>query len=188
MNDLKLLVEKIEDIVIKEGYAPILDYSISLSGYEIYKYYIEKAEKYKLGFSDSPLLSYAIPRMIYDGIAYRQYMYWDIQGDKNYYYFRRNYAKTLDIAYAAMSLEELGCLDYLIVHDFFERIATLCNNHLKDDYYIHEGEDNIEDLQYVFEKMHFLGRSIYSCWKEGNCPRFRFVKRIIDDSFNPYGI
>ena len=139
MNDLKLLVEKIEDIVIKDGYAPILDYSISLSGYEIYKYYIEKAEKYKLGFSDSPLLSYAIPRMIYDGIAYRQYMYWDIQGDKNYYYFRRNYAKTLDIAYAAMSLEELGCLDYLIVHDFFDRIATLCNNHLKDDYYIHEG-------------------------------------------------
>ena len=45
MNDLKLLVEKIEDIVIKDGYAPILDYSISLSGYEIYKYYIRRSTK-----------------------------------------------------------------------------------------------------------------------------------------------
>lgn len=192
MNNLKSLVKIIEDIVIKEGYAPNLDYSISLSGYEIYKYYIEKAEKYKLGFSGSPLLSYAIPRMIYDGIAYRQYMDWDVVGDKNYYYFRRNYAKTLDMAYAMMSSEELGSLDCLIVHDFFERIATLCKNHLEEDYYINDEdnicEDNITDLQYVFEKMHILGHSIYSCWKENKCPRFRFVKRITDDSFNPFGI
>jgi len=189
MNNLKSLVKKIEDIIIKEGYAPNLDFSISLSGYEIYKYYIEKAQKYKLGFSDSPLLSYAIPRMIYDGIAYRQYMDWDIKGEKNYYYFRYYCAQTLDMAYAMMSLEELGSLDNLIVHDFFVRISALCKSHLENDYYINEEysyQDDSSDLQYVFERMHILGHSIYSCWKDGKCPRFRFVNRIIDDSFNPF--
>ena len=191
MNDLNTLVKNIEEIVINEGYAPELDYSVKLSGYEIYKYYIEKAEKYKLGFSDSPLLSYAIPRMIYDGMAYRQYLDWDIQGEKNYYYFRRKYAATLEIAYVMISSEELGNLDRLIVNEFFVRIKSLCENFLEEDYYINNDfgyHDDIADLRFVFERMHILGYSIFSCWKENKSPRFRFVKNILDDSFNPYGL
>ena len=90
-----------------------------------------------------------------------------------------------------MSLEELGSLDNLIVNEFFKRIEEICKSQLEDDYYINDEfgyQDSESDLGYIFERMHVLGHSIYTSWKEGLCPRFRFVKRIIDDSFNPYGI
>lgn len=187
------ILNRISDIILHNGYANQLA-TEHLSGYEIIKYYIERSEKYKLGLcpSGSPLLSYSIPRMVFDGIAYQQYMEWHSYEEKNYYYFRYHYASILDLSYLFMMSDnqELGDVDLLIVSSLFQKIESIVREELEDDYYLENDEGHIEDkeLKYLFERLHFLGRSIYVSWINDNSPRFRFAKKLINDQFNPFGI
>lgn len=160
------ILNRISDIILHNGYAN-QQATEHLSGYEIIKYYIERSEKYKLGLcpSGSPLLSYSIPRMVFDGIAYQQYMEWHSYEEKNYYYFRYHYASILDLSYLFMMSDnqELGDVDLLIVSSLFQKIESIVREELEDDYYLENNDGHIKDqeLKYLFERLHFLGRSIY---------------------------
>lgn len=191
MIDINKITNEIVTIVTKEGYAPQLDYSIKLSGYDIYKYNFIVADKYKLGVIRPQGLLSIIPKIIYDGIAYKQYMVWEQDETKNYYFFRRKYARVLDYTYATMSIEAIGKIDKLIVYEFFNRITSRCCSMVEDDSGL-KGNFNIQEdsqaLVILLKKMHVLGNSIFSCWREGKSPRFRFVETIIDPSFRPHSI
>lgn len=155
-----------------------------LSGHEIVKYFIERSEKYNIGLcpGSSPLLSYAIPRIVFDGIAYQQYLEWKTFQEKNYYYFRYHYASILDMSYLFMMSDnpELGEFDMIIVSSLFRKIETIVKEELEEDYYLENNCNHINDyeLKYLFEKLHFLGRSIYISWINENCPRFRLVRKL----------
>ena len=185
------LLNHISEIILHNGYANQQN-TEHLSGYQIVKYYIERSEKYKLGLcpSGNLLLSYSIPRMVFDGIAYQQYMGWNTHEEKNYYFFRYHYASILDLSYAFMmsNNQELGDIDLLIVASLFQKIESIVKDELKDDYYLENDCSCIDDneLKNLFERLHFLGRSIYLSWANDNSPRFRFAKKLINDQFNPF--
>lgn len=123
-----LLLDRISDIILHNGYAN-QQATEHLSGYEIVKYFIERSKKYNLGLcpSGAPLLSYAIPRMIFDGIAYQQYLGWHSCEEKNYYFFRYHYASILDLSYSFMMSDnlELEDVDLLIVASLFLKIESI---------------------------------------------------------------
>lgn len=200
MKYLKM-IDKITHVVMQTGYATEQP-NEKLSGYEIMKYFIEKTEKYKFGMCPSSVLSLskAIPRLIYDGIAYQQYMGWktyrEIWGygrfeEKNYYYFRYNHAFGVDMAYNVMMNPESEFRgdDEIIVYSLFQKIEKIVQCEIVEDISLETNCGIIEDnnLKYLFERLHVLGRSIFLSWKENECPRFRLVKSIICDTFfNPF--
>lgn len=116
------LLSRISDTILHNGYAN-QQTTDHLSGYEIVKYFIERSEKYNLGLcsSGSPLLSYSISRMVFDGIAYQQYMGWHsyTYEEKNYYFFRYHYASILDLSYLSMMSDN----QELVV---FHRVCLRC--------------------------------------------------------------
>lgn len=185
------LIKHISDTILHDGYAN-QQATGYLSGHEIVKYFVERSEKYKLGLSPSgnPLLSYLIPRIVFDGIAYQQYMGRNTQGG-NYYFFRRNYASTLDFLYLYMMSEnqELGEVDLFIVSSLFHKIESIVNEELEHDFHLEKNCGYMEDneLKYLFERLHFLGRCIYVSWINHNSPRFRLIKNLIDEKMYPSG-
>ena len=191
MSNYNTMIQRITTLITESGYAPIISRHNNLSGYEIVKYFIEYSEKYKLGLSPevAPLLSYAIPRIIYDGIAFQQYMGWEMDHDKNYYYFRYYYAQIIDLSYIFMMGEnqELGDVDVMVVSTLFHKIIKIVNEEILDDFYLEKdcGCLNDENFRALFAHLHLLGRSIFSCWQLQNSPRFRVVKKLINDQFNP---
>lgn len=201
MGNLITVVNRITNLVTQTGYAPKLYYDGKLSGYQIVKYYIERSEKYNLGLAPSgtPDLSYALSRMVYDGIAYQQYlewndtgMIWNIPKEKNYYYFRYHFAATLDISYMLMMSDSTFLdVDVAVVSTLFSKIKSLIAKELKVDISLERNKGCLQnqELKFAFEELHVLGRSIYICWTKKMSPRFRLINKLISASnFNPWGI
>ena len=192
MNNYKDIINRITILITESGYAPVISYQNALSGYEIVKYFIERAEKYKLGLcpEGTPLLSHAIPRIVFDGIAFQQYLEWDMNSERNYYYFRYNYAQILDLLYLFMMGEnqELGDIDIMIVSTLFHKIDKIVTEEISNDFYLENNNGYLEDenIKTLFAKLHILGRSIFLCWKSQNRPRFRMANKLIDEQFNPF--
>lgn len=192
MNNYKNIINRISILITESGYAPIITYQNALSGSEIVKYFIERAEKYKLGLcpEGTPLLSHTIPRLVFDGIAFQQYLEWDMNSEKNYYYFRYNYAQILDLLYLFMMGEnqELGDIDIMIVSTLFHKLDKIVTEEISNDFYLENNNGYFEDenIKTLFAKLHVLGRSIFLCWKSQNSPRFRMANKLIDEQFNPF--
>ena len=192
------VVDKVTNLIVNQGYAPQLTNEYFLTGYEIYKYFFEQSKKYKLGLLPGaiPKMSYIIRRIVYDGMAYQKFMM--VRPHSNYYYFRHDYGEVLDTAFMfadfdAKNNSTLIDIDIIIVSSLFRKIKEITDKIVdNDDYTIYDDEyyiPNERSFHYMLERLHLLGRSIYSCWKSGNSPRFRFIKNdLIDSYYSPSSI
>lgn len=180
------IILELKDLLIKEGYIS-KDLSVeALSGKYIYTYYFERAEKYKLGLNpqNDPNLDSFAPIIIYDGMAYEEYLSWPIPDfieEKNYYFFRRRCAKTLDIS-SCIAIEGKLSVGYneFCIFKMFKLINEFLNNKIPYGS-ISETEPNLV-YSYLYW-LHIIGRLIVKSWKEEKSIRLSECDQILDRQF-----
>lgn len=201
------LFSKVRNYVVSQGYCESITlYPTSLRGYEIEKYLIERAEKYKIGFRGTPKLSSLVTYVIFNGIAFAIYNQWSASavGEKNFYFFCKRYQEILQIKYLlAINPEDLmsskadffltrilSDCETLIINEFqklnYEDVEIVTNPRESGEY----NDYNISDVRSLLEFFHNIGQAIFYNWKEGTSARLAYVNELISGTggFNPFGL
>ena len=197
----------VSSYIVSEGYCEsITRYSTSLNGYEIEKYLIERAEKYRIGFRGATKLSSLATYTIFNGIAFAIYNQWSASSirEKNFYFFCKRYQEILQIKYLlALNPEDFMSTkaDY-----FLSRLFSQCETIIKYEFHRLNYDDieivsnpresgdynyyNPMEVRPILEFFHNIGQAIFYNWKEGTSARLAYVKELISGTggFNPFGL